>query len=58
MLPRSPLAKKCVDLINEYDRGLEVPEQQVGAIEGHIMVVGWLVGMITVQYRAIGIWTI
>ena len=39
MLPRSPLAEKGVDLVDKYDRGLEVPEQQVGAIEGRIMVV-------------------
>ena len=39
MLPRSPLSKKCVDLVDKYDRGLEVPEQQLGAIEDHIMVV-------------------
>ena len=44
MLPRSPLAEKGVDLVDEYDRGLEVPEE-VGAIEGHIW---WrLFGMIT-----------
>ena len=35
MLPRSPLYKKCVDLVDEYDRGLKVPEQ-VGAVEDHV----------------------
>ena len=35
MLARSPLAKKGVDLVDKYNRGLEVPEQ-VGAVEDHV----------------------